>query len=981
MAPVRSRSRRLVRAGISLTAALLTALGGGACGGDSGGGVGGVTPPPTPIVRGVSVTPSTATVRVGEAQTLSALVDAPTGVATTVTWSSETPAVASVSQTGVVTGIATGTATIRATSTASSTVSGTALIVVQPARSIAVAPTVSNIGTGQTSQFTASLVIDPGLATTVQWRTANPAVATVSANGLVTGVAIGSTQITAVSTVDTTLRASATVNVVQVVRTITVTPTATTLNIANTQQLTATVTADAGLSTAVTWRSPTPSVATVSSTGLVTAVGLGTVSIQAVSVADTNRRSTSVITVSPRTTAVQLVERNVSVNPGTSTTLTATVVADPGVNTTLDWSSSAPQVATVSSTGAVTGVSVGTTLITAQLRADATRRDTVTVRVVPRLASTWTATRLNGALYEDVVSVVAPDANTAFAVNSAGNVYRWNGTAWALSAAGNTYATTFYAVHASSATNVLAVGANGVIVRWNGTSWSTMPSGTTRALYSVWAENATTAWAAGDNGTVLRLSTNTWSSENAGTTAAMNAIWAGDNVVVAAGADGVIVQRVAGTWSAATAPTTEDLFGVHGNSATDVVAVGSSGTIVRFNGTTWTLVPPNGIAGSFYAVSGSAANGGRRYLVGDAGVAQLDGATVNGVTTPYAPKMYGVVVDAQGSVWATGQRGAVLRGPTTWTTNNLAPDLLDVWSVSATVSYAVGEFGFVYRWANGTWTRLTAPTTAHLNTVWAANANEVYVGGENGTLLRWNGAAWAAMTVPTSASINAIWGAAANNVFATTRAGEILRFNGTTWSLAQTHGSPLWSVFGASATDVLVSGENGSVLRLSGTAWTALPSPAGSGTLAGLWLTGGTNVFAVGANTAATNGAAYNYTGSAWSSLQVGSTRVLTSIWGPSVNDLYVTGDGGLLLRYNGNTWSTIPTGTTDLLWSVSASPDASGAAFAVGHNGTVVAGTNGAGLGTAALRVGGAMSLEPGAGARWRRGAAAEAKARMRRR
>ena len=987
MAPVRSRSRSqsrwhrrwLVRVGSSI-AALTAALTVGACGGDSGGGGGVTPPPPPPVVRSVSITPSTATVRVGDAQALSALVDAGTGVATTVTWSSESPSVASVSSTGVVTGVGTGTATIRATSTANSAVSGTALIVVQPARSIAVSPGITNIGTGQTATFTATLQIDPGLSTAVQWRTANAAVATISVNGVVTGVALGTTQITAVSQVDTTLRASATVNVTQVVRTVAVTPTAATLNINNTQQLTATVTADAGLATTVSWRSATPTVATVNGTGLVTAVGVGTANILAISTADTTRRATSVITVAPRTTTVQITERNVSVNPGSGTALTSVVVADPGVNTTVDWTSSAPQVATVSASGAVTGLTVGTTLITAALRADPARRDTVTVRVVPRLAATWTASRLTGALFEDVVSIVAPDANTSFAVNSVGNVYRWNGTAWALSAAGSSYSTTFYAVHASSASNVIAVGANGVIVRFNGTSWSTMASGTTRALYSVWVENGTTAWAAGDNGAVLRLATSTWSLENAGTTKALNAIWGGDNVVVAAGADGTVVRRVGSSWSLASVATTEDLFGVHGVSASDVVAVGSTGTILRFNGTDWSLVPPNGIAGSFYAVGGSAANAGRRFIVGDAGVSQLDGNTLTTVTTPYAPRMYGVTLDASGTVWATGQRGAVLRSGAPWTTNNLAPDLLDVWSVSSTVSYAVGEFGFVYRWANGTWTRLTTPTTAHLNTVWAPNATEAFVGGENGTMLRWNGTAWNAMTVPTTSSITAIWGAAANSVFATTRAGEILRFNGTTWSLSQTHGSPLWSVFGVSPTEVIVSGENGSVLRLSGTAWTALPVPAGSGTLSGLWLTGSTNVFTVGATTSGSNGAAYGYGGTNWSSLQVGSTRVLTSIWGPSVNDLYVTGADGLLLRYNGNTWSTIATGTTDLLWALTASPDASGGAFAVGHNGTVLAGTNGAGFAAAALRTGGVSSLDPGT-TRWRQTPAPTGVARRRKR
>ncbi|WP_439643810.1 Ig-like domain-containing protein [Gemmatimonas sp.] len=959
---------------------LLLALALTACG---GGGDSGPTPPPAPPqVRSVSVTPSSATVRVGETQSLSALVDAAVGAATTVTWTSEAPTLASVNSSGVVTGVGTGTATIRATSTANSAVSGTALIVIQPARSLAVAPTVVNIGTGQTATLTPTLQIDPGLATTVTWRSSAPNVATVSATGVVTGVTQGSTQITVLSTVDTTLRATATVNIIQVVRAVTVTPTAATLNINLTQQLAATVTADAGLATTSSWRSSNPAVASVSNSGLVTALGVGTSTITALATADTNRRATSTITVAPRTTTVTMSQRGVALNPGTSATLTATVVADPGVNTALSWTSSAPQVASVNAQGVVTGLALGSTLITASLTADAARRDTLTVTVVPRLAANWNAARLTGALYEDVVSIVSPAATSTFSVNSVGDVFRWNGTSWASSARGSSFGTIFYAVHAVSPTNVLAVGSNGVIARFDGTTWSAMTSGTTRNLFAVWMESANLAYAAGANGTLLRWNGTAWSSEASGSTLALNALWAGDNVVYAVGNDGTMLRRTTGTWSSVALPTGEDLFGVHGVTASDVVAVGASGTIVRFNGTAWVLVPPAGIAGSFYAVSGSPANGGRRFIAGDGGVAQLDVNTLTAVSTPYAPRLFGITVDGTGGVWATGQRGAVLRSGAPWTTNNLAPDILDVWSPSPTSSFAVGEYGFAWRWDGTTWNRLTTSTTAHLNTVWAVSATDAFAGGENGTMLRWNGTQWLPMAFPSSSSVYAIWGSGAVNVFATTRGGEILRWNGTSWALVQTTSAPLWALFGASPGEIIATGENGAVLRFNGTTFAPIASPAGTGTLSGAWLTGVSNVYAVGGNVSGTAGTASLFNGTSWSSLQVGTTSVLTSIWGPSTNDLYVTGANGSLLRFNGNTWSTIPTGTTDLLWSLSAAPTANGAAFAVGQNGTVVAGTNNALRASVSAATSEATrSFEPGAGAQWRRGALPTGLARQRRR
>lgn len=909
----------------------------------------------------MTVTPAAATLRVGDTQALSALVDAINGASTGVTWTSETPAVASVSSSGTVTAVTTGTAVIRATSTFNTAVSGTATITVQARRSISVTPATASFGTGQTATLAASVSGEAGFPTTVTWRTSTPSVATVNANtGVVTGVALGTATITALAVGDTTLTASATVTIVPIVRSVTVTPTTASVFIGATQQITATVNADAGAPTTLSWRTSNPAVATVSGTGVVTAVALGSATITALSTADTTRRATAAITVPARPVTVAITQRNVSVNPGTSLTLNAVVTADPGVNAGVNWTSSNAAAATINASGVLTGVASGSTLITATSQADNTKRDTVTVNVVPRLASQWTASRLSGALYEDVVAIAPIDGTNAFAVNSVGDLYRWNGTAWAPSATGASLGTTFYAVHGTTATSVFAVGSNGVIVRWNGSTWNLMSSGTTRALYSVWVENATTAYAVGDNGTVLRFNGTSWSAEAAGSTASLNGVWSGSGVVYAVGANGEMLRKTT-AWSRVALPTFETLYAVHGLSATDVVAAGAAGTLLKFDGTNWITLSSGGFTGAFYGIDGSVSNSGRRYLVGDGGVAQLDGASLTLASTPYAPKMYAVELDPAGGIWAGGQRGLVMRNSGTWSTNNLAPDLLDVWTASATTAYAVGEFGSVYRWNGTTWTRQTVPTTATLEAVWAPNTTEAYAGGDNGTILRFDGTSWSLMTVPTTASIYNLWGTSRTDVWAVTSAGEVLRFNGTTWSLINNAPQPLWTIFGVSPTQVVVAGENGLVQRFNGTTWTTLPTPA-SGTQAGIWMTSASDIYAVGANGAGTLGTAFNFNGTAWNSLQVGSSRVLTNIWGPSLFDLYATGDLGTLLRFNGNTWTAVNTGTSDLLWSFSAAPTAAGGAFAVGYNSTIVSGSSGSALRGAVQAAAGSLDPAPGA-------------------
>src|SRR5690606_13939414 len=155
---------------------------------------------------------------------------------------------------------------------------------------------------------------------------------------------------------------------------------------------------------------------------------------------------------------------------------------NPGINTAVTWSTSAPQIVAVSGGGVVTGVAGGSALITATSVQDNTKQDTVTVFVNGSLANSWSASRLNGPLYEDVLSMYVTAPDNAWAVNLMGDVFRYNGTAWTKVLAGSTFGTSFRGVHGSSATNVFAVGTNGKIMRWNGTSWNGVASNTTRNL-------------------------------------------------------------------------------------------------------------------------------------------------------------------------------------------------------------------------------------------------------------------------------------------------------------------------------------------------------------------------------------------------------------------------------------------------------------------------------------------------------------------
>lgn len=112
----------------------------------------------------------------------------------------------------------------------------------------------------------------------------------------------------------------------------------------------------------VTWTTSNSSVASVSSTGKVTAKNPGTANI-IVTTVEGGYTATCTVTVTEKAvTGVKLNKTSMSLDVGNTSTLTATI-SPSGANNSVIWSSSDPSVATVSSTGKVTAVKAGTTTI------------------------------------------------------------------------------------------------------------------------------------------------------------------------------------------------------------------------------------------------------------------------------------------------------------------------------------------------------------------------------------------------------------------------------------------------------------------------------------------------------------------------------------------------------------------------------------------------------------------------------------------
>jgi pectate lyase len=176
-----------------------------------------------------------------------------------------------------------------------------------PVTGVTVSPTSSTITSANgTVQLAATVAPSNATNTTVIWSSSNTAVATVSATGLVTGIANGSATIT-VKTNDgaKTATCAITVNIstsTVSVTGVTVSPTSSAITTANgTVQLTATVAPANATNKSVSWTSSNTSIATVSSTGLVTGIANGSATIT-VKTNDGAKTATCTINVSISTT-------------------------------------------------------------------------------------------------------------------------------------------------------------------------------------------------------------------------------------------------------------------------------------------------------------------------------------------------------------------------------------------------------------------------------------------------------------------------------------------------------------------------------------------------------------------------------------------------------------------------------------------------------------------------------------------------------
>ena len=149
---------------------------------------------------------------------------------------------------------------------------------------------------------------------------------------------------------------------------ITLSQTSLSLNSGTTAQLTATVTPAEALNPSLQWASSDESVATVSQTGLVTAVGGGTATVTCTATDGSGVQATCQVTVTQLVTGITLSHTILVLELDGYQKLTATVLPANATNTKVTWTSSDEDVAEVTSSGGVAAVGIGSCTITCEAR-------------------------------------------------------------------------------------------------------------------------------------------------------------------------------------------------------------------------------------------------------------------------------------------------------------------------------------------------------------------------------------------------------------------------------------------------------------------------------------------------------------------------------------------------------------------------------------------------------------------------------------
>lgn len=331
-------------------------------------------------ITGLSI-PRTATCAAKSSVTLTPTFTPSNTTQKNINWISNNQAVATVNASGVVTWKNAGTVTITATSTYNNSYSSSCTVTCSHIAITGISlPASATCNPRGTLSLTPILTPSDTTQTGVNWTSSNTSVATVDTSGVVTWKSKGTANITCTSKSNSNVKAVCVVTCPEITIAIRDFSIPSSITCAGGQSVTIPVSYDPvdTTQTGLTWSSSNTSVATVSTSGVVTWKGVGQTTLTVTSTADSNLKKYCSVTcehiyiqsITLPETAICPLEGTVTLTP----VIAPTNTTQPGVT----WSTSDATKATVNN-GVVTWKSEGTVIITCRSSANSSVYSSCTV--------------------------------------------------------------------------------------------------------------------------------------------------------------------------------------------------------------------------------------------------------------------------------------------------------------------------------------------------------------------------------------------------------------------------------------------------------------------------------------------------------------------------------------------------------------------------------------------------------------------------
>lgn len=335
-----------------------------------------------PSVTKVTLDPKQLTLGIGKYEVIQASIEPSSLKGVSLKWASSNEDVLVITESGklsvTVKGVAGGNAVVTAINQDNVVVGFCNVEVLEPVKGLVLSETEVTSRIGSNVQLRATITPDNATNQNVTWKSSNPKVATVSANGLVTMKSAGTTSIICTSVDNPSIQAFCNVRVLKAVSGVYLDIDSKEMYVGENYRLTYLVTPSDASTPTVIWESTNSSVVTVDNTGMLTAKAVGQAEI-IIKTVDGSYMDLCTIVVKQKPTNVKLSVTNLTMNAGEYFYLDAVLTPVNSSREGLVWECVDTSIATVSSTGRVTAKKAGETIIMVKTENGATAYCKLTV--------------------------------------------------------------------------------------------------------------------------------------------------------------------------------------------------------------------------------------------------------------------------------------------------------------------------------------------------------------------------------------------------------------------------------------------------------------------------------------------------------------------------------------------------------------------------------------------------------------------------